>query len=32
MSKMEMMQRSMPQRNMFQSFGYYNRPQYAYAV
>jgi hypothetical protein len=32
MSKMQLWQRMMPQQNMFQSFGYYNRPQYAYAV
>lgn len=32
MSKMQLWQRMMPQQNMFQSFGYYNRPQYAYAA
>lgn len=32
MSKMQLWQRMMPQQSMFQSFGYYNRPQYAYAA
>lgn len=31
MSKMQLWQRMMPQQNIFQPFGYYNRPQYAYA-
>ena len=32
MSKMQLWQRMMPQQNVFHSFGYYNRPQYAYAA
>lgn len=31
MSKMQLFQRFAPQQSTFQSFGYYNRPQYAYA-
>lgn len=32
MSKMQLLQRIMPQQNPFQMFGYYNQPQYAYAA
>ena len=32
MSKMQLFQRFAPQQSPFQTFGYYNRPQYAYAA